>query len=58
MLRKPGLFTSGDRLAVRLVGPSTPATKRGRPACCPLIGDFAGQPGRFPVQLGTRLSMP
>ncbi len=29
MFRKPGLFTSGDREAVRLVGPKAPATKRG-----------------------------
>ena len=28
-LRKPGSFTSGESEAVRLVGPSTPATKRG-----------------------------
>ena len=29
MLRKPGSFTSGEIEAVRLVGPNTPATKRG-----------------------------
>jgi hypothetical protein len=28
-LRKPGSFTSGEIEAVREVGPSTPATKRG-----------------------------
>ena len=28
-LRKPGSFTSGEIEAVRLVGPNTPATKRG-----------------------------
>ena len=31
MLRNPGSFTSGDSEAVRLVGPSAPATKRCRP---------------------------
>ena len=31
MLRKPGSLTSGDSEAVRLVGPSAPATKGGRP---------------------------
>src|SRR3954453_20029741 len=30
MARKPGSFTSGEIEAVLLVGPSTPATKRGR----------------------------
>ena len=29
MLRAPGSLTSGEIDAVRLVGPSTPATKRG-----------------------------
>ena len=29
--RNPGSFTSGDSEALRLVGPSTPATKRGGP---------------------------
>ena len=31
-LRKPGLLTSGEIEQVRLVGPNTPATKRGRSA--------------------------
>jgi hypothetical protein len=30
VFRAPGSFTSGEMLAVRLVGPSTPATYRGR----------------------------
>jgi len=30
--RKPGRFTSGERDAVRFVGPMEPATKRGRVA--------------------------
>ncbi len=33
MLRKPGSLTSGDNDAVRLVGPSAPATKRSTPVC-------------------------
>ena len=33
--RKPGSLTSGEMDAVLLVGPSTPATKRGCPACAP-----------------------
>ena len=32
MARKPGLATSGEIEAVRLVGPRAPATKRGRPS--------------------------
>ncbi len=32
MARKPGLLTSGEIDAVRLVGPMAPATKRGRPS--------------------------
>jgi hypothetical protein len=30
MLRKPGLMTDGEMDSVRLVGPSAPATRRGR----------------------------
>ena len=33
MLRNPGSLTSGDSDAVRLVGPSAPATKRCAPVC-------------------------
>ena len=32
MVRLPGSFTSGETERVLLVGPSTPATKRGRSA--------------------------
>ena len=53
MLRKPGSLTSGEIDAVRLVGPSPPATKRGRVRVG--VGDGVGclarQPGRLVVQL-------
>ncbi len=52
MLRKPGLLTSGDSEQVRLVGPRTPATKRGLiQAVSNGVGHLAGQPGGFHVQL-------
>ena len=37
-LRAPGSLTSGEIDAVRLVGPSAPATKRGAAACAPSSG--------------------
>ena len=46
MARKPGLLTSGEIEAVRLVGPSAPATKRRRPS------SFSASCGRLARQRG------
>jgi len=51
MARKPGLDTSGEIEAVRLVGPMAPATKRSRPFL--VVGGarrFAREPRAFGVQ--------
>ena len=52
MARKPGLVTSGEIEAVRLVGPMAPATKRGRPSSASRDrGGRAREPGAFAVEL-------
>ncbi len=43
MLRKPGSLTSGEIEAVLLVGPSTPATKRGRSGVCAVNSSAAAR---------------
>ncbi len=52
-LRAPGSLTSGDIDAVRLVGPSAPATKRGLSGRLqrPGVGAFARKPRRRDVDL-------
>ena len=52
MARKPGLATSGEIDAVRLVGPSAPATKRGLPSSrAALVRRLARQPRALAVEL-------
>ena len=49
--RKPGLLTSGEIEAVRLVGPSAPATKRRLPSMrCGLERGAAGEAGGVAVE--------
>ena len=52
MARKPGLLTSGEIEAVRLVGPRAPATKRGRPSSRAAIA-AASLARRAPVTLSS-----
>ena len=42
MLRNSGRSTSGDKVAVRFVGPMAPATQRGLPAEAALGGEAVG----------------
>ena len=50
--RKPGLLTSGEIDAVRLVGPSAPATKRRRPSSFSAsVGRLAREPRARDVEL-------
>ena len=52
MARKPGLDTSGEIEAVRLVGPMAPATKRGAAVLVlRAIGRLAREPRAFEVEL-------
>ena len=53
VFRAPGSFTSGDMEAVRLVGPSTPATKRGVSGSLrfELVGRLPREPGGREVEL-------
>ena len=53
VLRKPGSLTSGEIDAVRLVGPSPPATKRGRDGS--VLGDGVGRLARQPCGLVVQL---
>ena len=46
MLRKPGSLTSGEIDAVRLVGPSPPATKRGRSGSASVTASAASRASR------------
>jgi hypothetical protein len=52
-LRKPGSFTSGEIVAVRLVGPSAPATNLGLSGRFrgPGVGAFARNPGRREIDV-------
>ena len=53
MLRKPGLLTSGEMEAERLVGPMAPATKRGLSGVSArhFVGGRTRQPRTLPVHL-------
>ena len=52
-LRKPGSFTSGEIDAVREVGPSTPATKRGFSGFLAVNSSHTSRAKRAPATLSS-----
>ena len=54
MLRCPGSLTSGEIDAVRLVGPSAPATKRGRSGVWAVISSHTSRASRADARFISR----
>jgi hypothetical protein len=51
--RKPGSFTSGESESVRFIGPSTPATQRGRPGDLAVCASATSRAMRAPARFSS-----